>query len=589
MRIKRKRVVVALVAVAALGLVAACGGGSSSSSKGGAAAPKLSNSGVDNIANPSTHKGGTLKMALGGPWGDSFDPGNTYYGYSWNLLRNYARTLTMFKTGPGKAGGELVPDLATSLGKSSDGGKTWTYTLRSGLKFEDGSPITSKDIAYAVERNFDRAVLDLGPSYFHDLLNWPKGYKGPYKGDKNADVSSAVETPNDTTIVFHLKKPFAEFDYLAQLPTTAPVPAAKDTGKKYGDHPISSGPYMWKGNVSISSGGTMVRNPYWSAATDPNRKALPDQIDVKLGLQADDLDNQIISGDQDVDIAGSGVQPAALSKVLTQPALQARADNPVQAREWFTSIIGTVKPLDNIDCRKAIMYAMAPVSYQNAYGGKYAGGDIASTLLPPTVTGYSAFDIYGQKTHPNGQISKAKAELKKCGQPNGFEIGIGFRSERPKEKNTAEAFQQALAKVNIKLDIKPLSSDTYTSDTCGKPAWVVANKVGLCVYGWGADWNTGYGYLAQITDSRVINPEGGAANFSVRDPKVDSMIDQLVAEQDATKRDAISTAIDHQVMEDAYIYPGLYAKAVFVRSKNDTNSFVNDAFGEYDYTALGVK
>jgi peptide/nickel transport system substrate-binding protein len=587
MSTSRHKAAAVLLAVGAL-VLTACGG-SSSSSSGGGSAPKLSNAGVNKIANASDTKGGTLKLGLGGPWGDSFDPGNTYYGYSWDLVRDYARTLTMFKTGPGKEGGELTPDLATGLGKSSDGGKTWTYTLRQGLKFEDGTPITSKDVAYAVERTVDRAVLKLGPSYFADLLNWPKGYQGPYKSGKNVDVSSAVETPNATTIVFHLKAPFAEFDYLAQLPQTAPVPASKDTGAKYGDHPISSGPYMWKGTTNVNTGGTLVRNPNWDATTDPNRKALPDQIDVKLGMQADDLDNQIISGDQDVDIAGSGVQPAALSKVLQQPALEKRADNPVQAREWFTSIIGTVKPLDNIDCRKAIMYAMSPVSYQNAYGGSYAGGDLASTLLPPTVTGYSPFDIYGQKSHPKGQISKAKDELKKCGQPNGFSTGIGYRQERPKEKATAEAFQQSLAKVGIKLTVKPLSSDTYTSETCGKPSWVVANKVGLCVYGWGADWNTGYGYLAQITDSRVINPQGGAANFSVRDPKVDAMIDQLVAEPDATKRNQISTNIDHQVMEDAYIYPGLYAKAVFLRGKTTTNSFINNAFGMYDYTALGVK
>ena len=587
MRIMRKRAVVALVAAAALGL-SACGGGGTSGNKGGSA-PKLSNGAVGNIADPSTAKGGTLKLGLGGPWGDSFDPGDTYYGYSWNLVRNYARSLTMFKAGPGKAGAELVPDMATDLGKSSDGGKTWTYTLRPGLKFEDGSPITSKDVAYGIERTFDRAVLKQGPSYFHDLLNWPKTYKGPYKGPKDADVSSAIETPNDTTIVFHLKAPFAEFDYLAQLPGTAPVPAAKDTGKKFTTHPISSGPYMWKGNVDVSTGGVLVRNPNWDASTDPNRKALPDEMDVKLGLQADDLDNQIIAGDQDVDIAGSGVQPAALPKVLQQADLSARADNPVQAREWFTSIIGTVKPLDNIDCRKAIMYAMSPLAYQNAYGGKYAGGDFASTLLPPTVTGYSAFDIYGQKSNPNGQQDKAKASLKKCGQPNGFEIGIGYRADRPREKNTAQAFQESLAKVGIKVDVKPLSGDTYTSETCGKPSWVVANKVGMCVYGWGADWNTGYGYLAQITDSRVINPEGGSANFSVRIPAVDKLIDQLAVEPSADKRNQLSVEIDKTVMENAYIYPGLYAKAVFLRGKNTTNSFVNDAFGMYDYTAMGVK
>jgi len=580
-------VLVAVIAAGVLGL-SACGA-SNNDDGGNDTAPKLSNKGVDSVVDPSDAKGGTLKMALAGSWGDSFDPGDTYYGYSWNLLRNYARTLVMFKPAPGKKGLQVVPDLATDLGKSSEGGKTWTYTLQKGIKFEDGSPVTSKDVAYAVSRNVDRAVLKQGPSYFADLLDWPKDYQGPFKSPKNADISSAIETPDDSTIVFHLKKPFAEFDYLAQLPTTAPVPAAKDTGKKYTTHPISTGPYMWQDNVDISKGGTLVRNPNWDKSTDSNRKALPDQIDVKLGLQPDDLDNQIISGDQDVDITGTGVQPAALPKVLQDKDLQARADNPVAAREQFTQIIGTVKPLDNVDCRKAIMYAMSPASYQNAYGGKYSGGELASTVLPPPVPGYSDFDIYGQKSHPKGQVGKAKEALKACGQPDGFALNMGYRSARPKEKATAEAFQQSLGKVGIKLTLKPLPDDTYTAEQCGKPSYLVANKMGLCTYSWGADWNTGYGYLAQLVDSRTINPEGGAPNFAVRLPAVDKLIDQLALEQDDAKRAAISTSIDKLVMESASFYPGVYAKAVLLRGKDVTNTFVNDAFGQYDYTAMGKK
>jgi peptide/nickel transport system substrate-binding protein len=586
MRTTRKRAAVALIAAAVLGL-SACG---TSNSKAGSSGPQLDNKAVDTVVNPSDAKGGTLKMALGATWGDSFDPGNTYYAYSWNLARNYTRSLVMFKPAPGKKSLELVPDLATDLGKPSDGGKTWTYTIQKGLKMEDGSPITTKDIAYAVARTFDTAELKLGPQYFATLLNWPKGYKGPFKGPKDADISSAIETPDDSTIVFHLKKPFAEFDYLAGLPQTAPVPAAKDTGKKYTTHPMSSGPYMWKGGVDINRGGTLVRNPNWDASTDPNRKALPDQIDVKLGLQADDLDNQIIAGDQDVDIAGTGVQPAALPKVLQDKALQARADNPVGGFEWFTQIIGTVKPLDNIECRKAVMYAMSPASYQNAYGGKFAGGEIASTVLPPTIPGYKASDIYGQKSHPGGQVTKAKDALKKCGQPNGFETTIGYRSSRDKEKAVAVGFQQSLSKVGIKLNVKPMGDDTFTSETCGKPSYVVANKVGLCVYGWGADWPTGYGYLSQLVDSRIINPEGGSANFAVRIPQVDKLIDQLAVEQDATKRAELSTQIDQLVMEQAYLYTGIYAKGVLLRGKNVTNVYIIDSLsGQYDYTAMGVK
>ena len=135
-----------------------------------------------------------------------------------------------------------------------------------------------------------------------------------------------------------------------------------------------------------------------------------------------------------------------------------------------------------------------------------------------------------------------------------------------------------------------MPDDTYTSETCGKPSYVVANNIGLCVYGWGADWPTGYGFLSQLVDSRMINPEGGSANFSVRSPRSTSCSTSSRSSRTTTKRADISTQIDKLVMEGAYLYPGVYAKGVLLRGKNVTNVFINDAFnGQYDYTAMGVK
>jgi peptide/nickel transport system substrate-binding protein len=588
MRIKRKRAAVALAAVAALAL-SACGSGDSGGG-GGSSAPKLDNKALDSAVSPSDTKGGTIKYGLASEWGDStIDPGETYYGYSWDMLRNFARTLTMFKPAPGKQGLELVPDLATDLGKSSDGGKTWTYTLQKGLKFEDGSPITAKDVAYAVLRSTDTTTFKTAPQYFVSMLDLPEGYDGVYGKFKNADTSKAIETPDDYTIVFHLKEPFAGFDYLAQLPQTAPVPQAKDTGAKYKSHVISSGPYMFDGNFDAATGFKLVRNPNWDAATDPNRKALPDEIDVKTSMDPDDLDNQLIAGTLDVDVAGTGVQPAALPKVLKDKSLMARADNPIAARLWYTSIVPTVKPFDNIDCRKAVMYAMSPTSYQNAYGGKFAGGEVATTVLPPMIPGYEDIDLYGQKKNLNGQADKAKAALKDCGQPDGFETVMGYRAERQKEKATAEAFQDSLGKVGIKLTLKPLPEGDYFSSTCGLPSYLVKNGIGLCTNGWGADWNDGFGFLSQIVDSRVITPTGGSSNLSVMIPEVDAMLDKAAVEPDEAARNKLWGEIDKRVMEEAVIYPGIYAKSVLLRSKNATNVFVNDAFGYYDYTAMGVK
>jgi peptide/nickel transport system substrate-binding protein len=113
--------------------------------------------------------------------------------------------------------------------------------------------------------------------------------------------------------------------------------------------------------------------------------------------------------------------------------------------------------------------------------------------------------------------------------------------------------------------------------------------LGLVVNGWGADWPDGYGFLSQIVDSRVIRETGGSSNTSVRIPEVDKMLDDALKELDTDKRNQLWAAIDKRVMQEAVIYPGVYSKALLVRSKNATNIFVSDAWGMYDYVGMGAQ
>jgi peptide/nickel transport system substrate-binding protein len=234
------------------------------------------------------------------------------------------------------------------------------------------------------------------------------------------------------------------------------------------------------------------------------------------------------------------------------------------------------------------MYAMDQTAYQAAYGGQFAGGDLATTLLPPVIPGHADFDLYPNGQDNKGDLEAAKKSLEACGQPNGFETNIAYRAERPKEKATAEAFQQALSRVGIKLTLKPFPQGDYFSSYAGNPPYVVKNKLGLSLSGWQADWPDGFGFLSQLVDSRVIRETGGSINTSVRIPEVDQMLDSALQELDADKRNQMWGEIDKRVMEEAVMYPGVYSKALLVRSKNATNIFVSDAWGMYDYLGLGA-
>jgi len=577
----RKKLVIAVAAASAITLgLSACQATPPATNN---TATDAFNAAVGQVFNPSDHKGGTLKMAISEDW-DSVDPGDTYYGLSWNLIRLYGRSLTMFKSVPGSAGNELTPDLAETLGVPSDGGKTWTYHLRAGVKFEDGTPITSKDVKYGVLRSLEKKTFPNGPEYFDAFLDL-KGYKGPYTS--KGQTTDAITTPDDRTIVFHLNQAFGGFDYFAMLPDTIPVPEAKDTGAKYKEHVVASGPYMFD-TYEGGKGFTLKRNPNWDIATDPNRKALPDGYDIKLGVNADDIDQQLISGDLQVDLAGTGVQTATLDEINHDDALKARADNPGSSRLWYTSINPTVKPLDNVSCRKAIEYAADRTGYQQAYGGPLAGGDINTSMLIPPIPGYKKIDLYPAGPDNKGDLTKAKEMLTACGKPDGFETNMAYRSDRPKEAATAESLQQSLARVGIKLTLKGYPTGDYFKLYAGKPSFVVANNLGLSTNGWGSDWNDGYGMLSQIVDSRVIRETGGSSNTSIRIPEVDALLDKAIAEPDVSKREPIWGQIDKVIMENAVVLPGLWAKSVTLRGKNTANVFVNEAFGQYDYLAMSV-
>jgi peptide/nickel transport system substrate-binding protein len=590
MRRNRITTAIAVSAVAALSL-AACGGnnngGSGNSGGGGNAAKAEYNAAVGKVYNPSDAKGGTLRFAVTEFW-DSTDPGDTYYGLSWNFVRNYGRSLMVFKSAPGAEGSKLVPDLAESAGVPSDGAKTWTYKLRKGIKFEDGTPVTSKDVKYGVARSLDKTTLPNGPTYFNDfLLDVPKDFS-PYKDKALAGLAKAIETPDDQTIVFHLNKPFSGFDYFAQLPATMPVPQDKDTGAKYKLHPVSTGPYMFE-SFETDKKITLKRNPNYDPASDPDsgRKALPDNITVELNVNGADIDNRLQSGDLDVDIAGTGVQPQTQAKILANPQLKAHADSAEVVRLWFTVLNSDVKPLDNIHCRKAVLYAVDHEGYQRAYGGA-VGGDIATNLMPPLLPGSEKFDDYGFLTDKNGNLDKAKDELKQCGQPNGFATNITYRADRTKEKATAESLQQSLARVGIKLTTKPYPTGDYLKLYAGKPDFAKNNGLGLIVYGWGADWPDGFGFLSQIVDSRTIRATGGNSNLGVRIPAVDQMIDKALQTTDQTAREKIWVDVDKKVMSEAVMLPGIWAKGLLYRPDNLTNVFVNDGFNMYDYTAMGT-
>ncbi|NEB05727.1 ABC transporter substrate-binding protein [Streptomyces sp. SID13726] len=575
----------ALAAVAAIGsaslLLSACSkaddnGGDESKSAGANAATK-------GVVNASTQKGGTVTYEYSDV-PDSFDPGNTYYAYMYNLSRLYARPLMTFQPGAGEEGNKLVPDLAEKAGVPSDGGKTWTYKIRSGLKYQDGTAITSKDVKYAVERsNFARDVLSLGPNYFQQFMEGGKAYKGPYK-DKSAEGLKSIETPDDTTIVFKLNRPFQEFDYLVATPQTAPVPQAKDTGIDYVKSIVSSGSYKFQ-SYDEGKQAVLVRNENWDPKTDPLRKQYPDKIVVKLKVNAETIDQDVQAGDA-IDLGGTGVQAATQAKVVNDAKLKANTDNTYGGRLVYMAINNQVAPFDKVECRKAVEYAVDKVSVQTAEGGPIRG-DIATTVLPPDITGYAKADVYAT-TDNKGDVAKAKEQLKACGKTT-INTNISARSDRPQEIDAATAIIASLKKVGINASLKQYPSGKYFTDYAGVPTFDKKQNIGLHMMQWGADWNSGYGFLQQILHGDAIGASGNTNLSYLNDKQINEMLEQAIATEDDTARNALYAQIDKRAMDLAALVPLTYFKVLLYRPANYTNLVSTAAFsGQYDYLNIGT-
>ncbi|ACY97862.1 MULTISPECIES: ABC transporter substrate-binding protein [Thermomonospora] len=564
-----------------LGLTA-CGGGDDGDSD---SSGLKFDAGTNGIVNPSDKKGGTLKVGMSDDF-DSTDPGDTYYAFGNNFIRLYTRTLMTYTSQPGAAGLKPSPDLAEAPGVPSDDNKTWTFKLKKGLKYEDGTEIKAEHIKYAVARTYDRGVLGHGPAYFPQLLD-ADGYKGPYK-DKNLDNFKGIETPDDYTLIFKLKEPFPEFNELVTFSgQTAPVPPDKDKGAQYRLRPLSSGPYKWEGNYQPKKGGVLVRNEHWDPSTDPNRKALPDRIEVIAGIEANEVDNRLMNGELHVDLAGSGVQDAARQKILTNPDLKAKADNPLAGFHWYIPI--NLKTIPNLECRKAIVYAADRDAMWRAYGGD-VGGERATSIQPPNIAGRQKGTDFYTSTAPGykGDVDKAKEALQKCGKPDGFSTTMVYRSDRPKEKAVAEALEQSLARVGIKLTLKGYPAGTYTGEQLGSPSFVKKENIGLGTYGWAPDWPTGYGYLQALTDGKAIVEAGNTNVSELDDPEINKLWNDVVKITDAAEREKIYNRIDEKARELAAILPNVYAKSLLYRPETLTNVYFHQGFGMYDYANLGV-
>jgi peptide/nickel transport system substrate-binding protein len=508
-------------------------------------------------ATTAATKGGTLTI-LTASTNINLDPAKSQ-NLATTTLGLVLRRLTTWDIQPGQPA-KVVPDLATTTGASSDGGKTWTYQLKDGLKYADGATITAQDIKYGIERSF-APELSGGLGYHKSLLVGGDAYKGPYTGGELA----SVETPDSRTVVFHLSKSYGDWPWIASMPAFAPVPKAKDDPQKYGTDPVASGPYQ----VDVNQQGSLLRlkrNPYWAAKTDPERTAGPNQIVFKLGqdttVQAQRL---IADSGPDKDAFGAGfVPPAQLVQIEQNPAAKSRVVTSDAGALEYLAINTTRGALSDLRVRQAIEYAVDKKAVQVAAGGPI-GGALATTLITPGIAGRVDYDLY--PAGPDGDVAKAKQLLAQAGHASDLKLTLLVQND---EQNLAyaQAIQQGLRRAGIAVTIKPEDEDTWAADATGDKA-----NYDLSLSGWQPDFPSANGNIEPLFASSEIG--GGGWNQSrYSQPAADALIQQATGETDPAKAQALWAQADKRILQDAPVVPLLFTKNSFLHGSDVQNFFV---------------
>jgi peptide/nickel transport system substrate-binding protein len=527
--------VLAVGVVASLGLTAACAAPANDAGTNGT--PKAKDGGgkitapLDPAAKgpapefPGAKKGGTLTVSYSTAPSD-MDPSAQFYQDSGAIMRRLTqRSLTSFVVRDGKQ--VLVPDLATDLGKTSADGLTWTFTIKDGIKYSDGAPVTAGDIAYAVKRSF--AFTDTGPTYQVDFLKGGKDaatgeqkYLGPWE---SGDTFAGVEAPDAKTVVFHLEKRWETLPYFASFTQTSPIPKAKETkNRDYGNKAVGTGPYKIK---SFTQGSELVleKNTNWDPASDASRHQYLDGYVFKFGQDSIKVQQGIL--------ASNGPDAVTMNWDAIDASLADQVTG-AKAAQFVTGPSSCVVAI-NMDTRKI------PLPVRKAIAAAYPFSDInkaagatplsqtpASTLIPPQIPGWLDFKVDGLTGTGNGDPVKAKAMLAAAGFGPGKEFQLVYYYTDDDPSNVAQQVNQVrktkLTAAGFKVkDIGvPNKERRKLIAKLDGPHNMLQSPGGWCF-----DWPSADSIFPPMVSSTQIK-SGGTNWGNLAEPKIDAEMDRIL-------------------------------------------------------------
>src|SRR6266498_2781963 len=493
---------------------------------------------------------------------DYLDPGLSYTVQGWQVMWNVYLSLLGYKHVNGPDGATIVPALAEDMPDISAGGKTYTLTLRKGLKYSDGTAVKASDFKYAIKRDF--LVDSPGVGFFTNIVG-----ADTFSETKKGDISGITADDATGKITIKLAKPQGDFQNILATIFAAPVPA-NTPAKDQSTHPIpSTGPYMiqsYKPNRQF----ILVRNPNFKP-TSNIPATNPDKMTVKIVEDDSAALQQVINGQADYDFHPIPVD--RLADVQQKYGDQLKIYTPANTYYFFMNT--RLAPFDKLKVRQAVNYGIDRNALVRLYGGLATPTE---NILPPTYPQYKKHNLYPH------DLAKAKQLIQQAGA-KGVAVTV-WTSNRDTAKKPAAYLQDVLNQIGLKASLKVIDASIYWT-TIGNQA--TKAQIGF------ADWFQDYPHPLDWFDV-LLNGEritqthnNNYSNFN--DKGINKEIGAL--KQEPTLTDSVNSEwaqLDETIMKDAGWAPYVNRQFTDFFSTNvDAGCYINHVLYQFDFSRICMK
>lgn len=484
----------------------------------------------------------------------------------------------------------LAPDLATDTGKVSAGGRVWRFTLRDGVRWQDGRPVTCADVKYGISRTFATTQITGGLTYALDFLGVPhsadgsSAYLGPYEKTGSAAFDRAV-TCSGKTVTFRLARAVPDFNQVVALMAFAPVRSDKDHGARSTTEIFSNGPYRLKAAWQVGRGATFVRNPAWHRSADPIRQARPAELVYQEGVPAELVLGRIMAGagpDSRAVTADSAPQMLQ-NNILSNPAITARSSNP---RAPFVDYLlpNFSRPtMASAKVRKALAIATNRESYVTALGGGSAA-EATYAMINKSLPAYRDFNPLD--VPPQGDAARARILLRASGLNLPVKVTVAYRKGSPAD-NAMASLKQGWQEAGFSVTLVGIEKDYFTNIASVRNSrrydvmWAVGS----------APWPSGSSVIPSLFDSRVNLSAGSSGQDYGRysSAAFGARIDAVARMPEATSRERAWGDLDRDLAANVIAIALTNSRSVFVRGAGVKGYIDNQAlFGTVDLATVSV-